>query len=118
MYGTFTAFFHNGTLFPRWPRIEFYGGQSRYMSSLVVLDKLTGFYFLCCAVSWNWRKYGDGEANVLVKESDGGCNLAIGALIVLVIVLMNSLYGSLDGRISALEKLKEVEEPKHVDAAE
>ncbi|KAK6122544.1 hypothetical protein DH2020_043722 [Rehmannia glutinosa] len=32
--------------------------------------------------------------------------------------LMNSLYESLDGRVSALEKLKEVEPPKHVDVAE
>ncbi|KAI3469075.1 hypothetical protein Pfo_025738 [Paulownia fortunei] len=29
---------------------------------------------------------------------------------------MNSLYESLDGRVSSLEKLKEVEAPKHVEA--
>ncbi|PIN09409.1 hypothetical protein CDL12_18007 [Handroanthus impetiginosus] len=31
---------------------------------------------------------------------------------------MNSLYESLDRRVSALEKLKEVEAPKHAEAAE
>ncbi|CAA0806676.1 Unknown protein [Striga hermonthica] len=31
---------------------------------------------------------------------------------------MSSLYESLDGRVSALEKFKEVDAPKHVDTAE